>query len=164
LTSQPASLAVSSGGVGGFTSGAFGTGDLSFQWFFNDQPVAGATNASLALIDIRISQAGAYYLRVTNLLGSVTSTLALLTVEGDSGLTLRTIEIPTVRSAHLIVRFTTRDGQTAAQITGIRIEGSSDLRSWTEVPAVINVVDGRYQVSLNDPSVLPHRFYRVLYP
>lgn len=166
LTAQPASLAVASGGLGGFTCGATGTGDLEFQWFFNDQPVAGATNASLALVNIQTSQAGAYHLRVTNLLGSATSTVALLTVDGNSGAGLRTIEMPTAQAGQLTVRFTTRDGSaaTTAQIAGLRVEGSSDLAVWSAVPAFITVVGDRFQITLNDPAVLSYRFYRVVYP
>ena len=166
ITSPPASLSVNSGAFGGFTGAATGTANLEYQWFFNNQPIAGATSPSLALANIQTGQAGSYFLQVSNLLGAVSSTVAMLTVDGNAGTAVRTMELPAVQSGTLTVRFGTTDGQTATvgQIAGIRVQASSDLTNWTDIPAAITIVAGRFQISLNDPSVLPYRFYRVIYP
>ena len=54
---------------------------LHLQWFFNrTKAVGGATNASLELTNIQVSQSGRYTVVVTNLFGSVTSSPAQLDV------------------------------------------------------------------------------------
>jgi len=54
---------------------------LSHQWFFNwTNALSGRTNSSLDLPDIQPSQAGAYTVVVTNVLGAVTSNPALVGV------------------------------------------------------------------------------------
>ena len=60
---------------------AAGTLPLSYQWFFNQtNALLGATNTSLTLPDVQPSDAGGYSVVVTNSAGSVTSTVATLTV------------------------------------------------------------------------------------
>lgn len=168
LTSQPASLSVNSGASGGFTAAATGSGAVGYQWFFNDLPIAGANAATLAFSGIQPGQAGFYHVRATNLLGSATSAVALLTVDGNTGTAnaVRTLQLPVVQAGTLTVRFSTRDGSpaTAALLAGLRVQGSSDLIGWADIPVVVAVVNDRFQLSVNDPSVLPYRFYRVIYP
>jgi Bacterial Ig-like domain (group 3)/Immunoglobulin domain len=50
------------------------------QWFFNGTPLQGATNATLALPNVTVANAGNYDVRVTNAAGSVTSSPATLTI------------------------------------------------------------------------------------
>jgi uncharacterized repeat protein (TIGR03803 family) len=52
-----------------------------YQWFFNGTAIDGATNYSLQLDNVQGSQAGGYYVVVTNNYGSVTSLVATLTVQ-----------------------------------------------------------------------------------
>lgn len=63
---------------------AFGSEPLSYQWFFTNAPLAGATSATLALPLITTNQAGTYFVVVSNFVGSVTSQWAVLTVLPDS--------------------------------------------------------------------------------
>ena len=53
--------------------GAWGSGTLSYQWFFNGQPLPGATNSTLPLGAIQFTNAGQYSVVVSNNLGSVTN-------------------------------------------------------------------------------------------
>jgi uncharacterized delta-60 repeat protein len=59
---------------------ASGTLPLSYQWLFNSSPIPGATNASLSLRNVQLSNAGAYTVVVSNAAGSITSTAAAFTV------------------------------------------------------------------------------------
>jgi hypothetical protein len=52
-----------------------------FQWFYNDQAIAGATNINLSLGAVSIQQAGQYYLVASNALGVATSQVATLIVD-----------------------------------------------------------------------------------
>lgn len=63
-----------------FTTTASGASPLRYQWSFNSQPVADATNASLTLTNLVLAQQGYYRVAVTNASGSVTSAPALLDV------------------------------------------------------------------------------------
>jgi alpha-tubulin suppressor-like RCC1 family protein len=52
---------------------AISTTPLSYQWFFNGDALAGATNSSLVLTNIQFDQAGSYSVVVSNIFGSATN-------------------------------------------------------------------------------------------
>ncbi len=79
ITSQPTSRSVAVGGSSTFSVTASGSG-LAYQWRHSASNVSGATNSSLALTSISLSDAGSYDVIVTNAYGSVTSVVATLTV------------------------------------------------------------------------------------
>jgi len=66
-------------GTTSFVASASGPG-LRYQWRFNDTFLPGATNATLLLTNIQLSQAGSYSVVVYNAAGSVVSSGAQLTV------------------------------------------------------------------------------------
>lgn len=55
-------------------------GGLSYQWFFEGEPLANATSATLTLASIVPAQAGTYTVEVSNPQGATTSQPAMLTV------------------------------------------------------------------------------------
>jgi hypothetical protein len=77
---QPTNQAVVVGGMAGFSVTASGAQPLGYQWSFNGTNLAGATNATLTLENVQLSQAGNYAVLVTNLYGSAVSSNAVLTV------------------------------------------------------------------------------------
>ena len=86
ITSQPVSQTVVAGGSVSFSVTASGTAPLSYQWSWNaSNTLAGATNATLLLTNVQVSQAGNYAVLVSNSAGSVISSNALLTVITNSG-------------------------------------------------------------------------------
>ena len=54
--------------------GAWGSGSLAYQWYFNGTAIAGATNTTLPLGGIQFTNAGQYSVVVSSSLGSVTNT------------------------------------------------------------------------------------------
>ena len=80
ITSQPASVTNECTSTATFTVTASGTTPLSYQWYFNGGLVSNATSTSLAVANVHAAQQGSYTVVVTNSAGSVTSTLAVLTV------------------------------------------------------------------------------------
>ncbi|MDD5139086.1 MAG: FG-GAP-like repeat-containing protein [Verrucomicrobiales bacterium] len=80
ITSQPANLLVTVGDNATFSITAMGTDPLNYQWNFKGLPIDGATNASLTLSNVQVSDAGTYFVTVTNLYGSGTSSNAVLKV------------------------------------------------------------------------------------
>lgn len=63
-----------------FSVSASGANPLAYQWFFNSNVLAGATNTTLPLANLQTNQAGSYFVVVTNGFGGVTSSIATLTV------------------------------------------------------------------------------------
>ena len=61
-----------------FLSGS--PGGLSFQWQFNGTNIAGATNETLTLTNVQFANVGVYSVTVSNLVGVVTSSNAMLVV------------------------------------------------------------------------------------
>jgi len=80
ITAQPASITVGFLDPATFTVGAIGSRPLSYQWRRAGSPISGATGATLTIPGARDSDAGAYDVIVSNDSGSVTSTVAALTV------------------------------------------------------------------------------------
>jgi uncharacterized repeat protein (TIGR01451 family) len=80
ILAQPTDQTVIVGGTATFTVVADGTPPLSCQWNFNGTNIVGATNATLALANVQLNQAGNYAVLVTNLFGSILSSNAVLTV------------------------------------------------------------------------------------
>lgn len=61
-----------------FSMSAVGTGQLNYQWNFNNQILPGATNAVLNLMNAAASQAGTYFVTVTDNIGTTNSNAANL--------------------------------------------------------------------------------------
>lgn len=76
----PQHVTVTTQGTVSFDVVANGSAPLSYQWYFNGNPIEGQTEATLELIDVQPAQAGAYSVSVSNDSGSATSTSATLTV------------------------------------------------------------------------------------
>jgi len=80
IVTQPQSLLASNGAAANLSVTASGTGPLGYQWYQNNVPVTGGTNAGLTLPAVSAAQAGNYYCIITNNYGTVKSIQAALTV------------------------------------------------------------------------------------
>ena len=80
ITAQPQGQTVTAGSDVTFVVTAGGTPPLSYQWQFNTTNIAGATGSSLTLTNVQPGQMGNYLVIVSNALGMVTSSNAVLTV------------------------------------------------------------------------------------
>ena len=81
ILTQPANQTAIQGSNATFNVTADGIAPLSYQWWFNGTTqLAGATNTSLTLTSVQPTNAGNYSVVVTNNYGSVTSSIATLTV------------------------------------------------------------------------------------
>jgi len=102
ITQMPQSTNVNAGAAVRFSCAATGDDPLSFQWFFNNLPIAGATSATLVLTNVQPFQAGQYSVQVTNQAGSITSFPASLGVAGQGTLPVITPRISVARSGDAI--------------------------------------------------------------
>lgn len=73
IIQQPTDQIVALGGEARFTVVASGAEPLSYQWTFNDLPVAGATQSSLRITNTPPESAGSYAVVVTDSTGSRTN-------------------------------------------------------------------------------------------
>jgi hypothetical protein len=79
ITVQPNHRFVGVGSNATFSVTASGSPPLSYQWRFSNANIPGATTTSLLLTNVQGSNAGAYYVVVSNSLGFALSSNALLT-------------------------------------------------------------------------------------
>jgi uncharacterized repeat protein (TIGR01451 family) len=80
ITAQPTNQVTGVGGSANFYVTASGTAPVSYQWTFGGTPVTGATTTTLGLVNVQANQAGNYAVVVANSAGSLTSSVATLTV------------------------------------------------------------------------------------
>ena len=78
---QPESLTLSSGATAQFMVAAIGIAPLKYQWFKNLIPISGATNATLTLTNIQITDAGSYFVSVYNQYPFVLSSTVQLAIK-----------------------------------------------------------------------------------
>ncbi len=76
----PSDLLVATGDPVSFSLSATGSGSLTYQWFFEDQAIVGATGPDLVLAAARRSDAGRYQVVVRNAAGPVAGPEARLQV------------------------------------------------------------------------------------
>lgn len=89
ILQQPANVSAIVGDPVTFTVLAAGKSPLTYQWLKNGLPISGATSPTFTLLNVQLSQAGRYSVKVTNPLGFVVSTEAILTVSpGPTRLTI----------------------------------------------------------------------------
>ncbi len=77
---QPRSVTVYLGKAASFSSHALGSLPVYYQWQFNGSPIADATDNTLALAAVKLADEGDYTLVATNVSGSVTSSVAKLSL------------------------------------------------------------------------------------
>jgi len=80
LTGEPQSETNTVGSTASFSATATACTPLSYQWLFDNAILTGQTNATLTLAGVNLPAAGGYSVQVTSAGGSVTSSVAVLTV------------------------------------------------------------------------------------
>jgi hypothetical protein len=94
ILSNPMSVTASPGGIASFNIVATGDprgGNMSYQWIFGGNNIPAATNGALVLTNLTSTQAGSYFIVVSNWAGSSTSSpavLSLLSLNMYAGLTI----------------------------------------------------------------------------
>jgi hypothetical protein len=152
LIAQPQGRTVNQGATWTANATAGGTAPLAWQWQWNGNTLADATNSALTLTNIQTAQAGTYTVVVTNLAGTATSSNALLAV-----VPLRIDSVPAAPGSPVQLLVTGAPGP------GYRIEVSDDLTHWTVLTTFTNLT-GVAEFTDATPTNLPRRFYRAAAP
>ena len=82
VVSEPASQVAVQGSNASFSVSATGTLPLNYQWRLDGNDIPGAITDAYSLIDAQLTNAGGYSVVIGNVAGSVTSSVATLTVIG----------------------------------------------------------------------------------
>ena len=180
ITSQPASTTVAFGGRTALTVAATGSAPLGFQWHRGPAPLPGETAATLAFANAQPSQAGAYYVVVSDANGSVTSALASVTVTLPADGSKPTVTVtapsalpPTVTSNRFQMSGTARDNLALSNVVVVPDAGSPVVATGTTLwTAQVELVPGTniFHIQANDysgnssPSLQRSIFYQVQQP
>ena len=106
VTAQPQNVVANPGSNATFIVSAIGTAPLNYQWFFDGAAISNATNTSYTRTNVQPPNLGNYFVVITNLAGSVTSSGALLTLgfadDFDNYVAPSTVIAPTTTNGYKI--------------------------------------------------------------
>jgi autotransporter-associated beta strand protein len=164
ITSQPTDETVGATQPAGFTVGATGVPDPTYQWVKDGSNLVGQISAMLTIPSASGLDIGTYSVLVSNVVGGVTSSNAVLTV--NPPVTPSTIASPSVDNSGN-VQFTINGAPGSAGF-GYRVWASTNL-ALTPIPStwtlLTNGVFDTGPVVFTDPaSGLPQRFYIITVP
>ena len=86
ITAEPQDRTVICGESASFDVTAESANPLSYQWQFEGMPIPGATSTNLTLTNVTVAMGGGYSVEVMDQCGSVTSRVAILTVDVEAPL------------------------------------------------------------------------------
>ena len=150
LAAQPENEFVLAGQATNFTVSASGVPVVSYQWSFDGTNISGATNALLLLTDIQVTNAGDYAVEVSNVLGSVISSNALLSVYTSAVPVLNALSFSPLSGAEFEV-----SGVPGFNYT---VQASTNLVDWTPL-----MTSNSPFIFADTNANLPQRFYRSVY-
>jgi uncharacterized repeat protein (TIGR01451 family) len=122
IVSQPVGQKVTVGQSAGFSVTVGGRGPFTYQWMFNTVSILGATNAALTLNNVQLSQTGNYTVVVSNAVGSVLSSNAVLAVNSAPVALPQTVTLP-------------EDGSTVITLQGTDVDNDALTATITTLPA-----------------------------
>ena len=152
ITNQPASQTATVGQSRSFSVGVSGTAPLRYQWRINGTALTGATNATLTLGNVQTTNGGSYTAVVTNLVGSVTSAVATLTVYAPPAITMQPMS-QTLTQGQNASLFVAASGSAPLsyqwQFSGTNLAGATDA---TLVLTNVQLVQaGKYVAIVTNP-------------
>ena len=128
----PSPVVVTQGGNASFCVTATGTAPLSYQWRFNGVNIAGATATCYSRNNVQTNDAGTYSVVVTNIAGSVSSSVVLAVV---------CTNLPPAQPGHFDSICRRADGAVQFSMSGTPgssyiVEWTSDLVGWSNLCTV----------------------------
>lgn len=161
ITQQPASQTVLAGGSVTFTTAASGTPTPTLQWRRDGQVIAGATNATLTVANVRATDAGVYSVVATNPGGSQLSAAATLTVavpNANARLSNLSVRTNLAANATLIVGVAVADGSRDVLFRGVGPTLAAFQVPGTLADPRLEIYSGQTKVNENDnwaPALAP---------
>ena len=166
MTVQPTNLAFCAGLPATLVAAADGENPLSYQWYFNGStPIAGGTNATLSFTFAAVN-VGNYTVVVTNGVGSITSSVAAVSISGTG--TIASAVANQTNCPGSSATFTTTATGTGISYTwrkgGSVVQGPNLNNSYT-IPSVSAGDAGQYSVTVvGDCNTVSNSFVFVVAP
>jgi len=153
IVQPPKSLVALAGQNITFSATATGSG-LGYQWFFNNVGLSAVSVPALSLINLSATNTGNYFIVVTNSVGTVTSSVATLTVVNPPVLKIGSIPPSTVQL-------------TANTITNLTyvVQSATNLVNpfWVSILTNNTGLNGLISFQTNTMAALS-QFYRLYFP
>lgn len=151
LSSQPDGQTLLAGTSATFSVQAAGSTPLRYQWLRDGSPISGATNAVYTIATAQVSDAGNYSVIVTNALGTVTSSNAVLAVYAAPQIFAQPLS-QTVPAGQNVVLSVAATGSPAPEYrwryNGVSIAGATN--SVLSLPSVAFGQSGTYSVLVSN--------------
>jgi hypothetical protein len=155
ITLQPTNVTANPGDNVSFVAQAIGSIPLTYQWRFHNTNLPGATRTNLALTNVQPANAGPYFVVITNLGGSITSSIVMLTLRGQEV----ALEIDRdTGSPSVILRFE------AAADTSYSLERRDSLAVGSWEPLQTIAAGPSRQIAITNATGGTSRFYRLRTP
>jgi hypothetical protein len=141
IITQPTDQTVVVGSNVTFTVVAGGLGSLNYQWYFNDSAISGATATNYTITGVVATNAGNYTVVIADFYGSVTSSVAVLTLFPPL-----TIALNTSDPAGVVVGW-----PAAATAAGFVLQTNDDLltTNWGDYTGSVEGIVGTNQMTIN---------------
>jgi uncharacterized lipoprotein YddW (UPF0748 family) len=150
ILAQPQSQTVDEGTNVTFSVIAAGTEPLTYQWRFNETNIAGANDPDHTLLNAQPGNAGSYSVIVSNHLGFVISSNAVLTI--NPGAVIQFDSIVVLPDGIIQLRGSAVAGNYA-------IDSATNLGAWTEL-STFSVTNGGFE-AIDPATNQVQRFYRA---
>jgi hypothetical protein len=152
IITQPTNQIAGNGGSATFIAAATGIPDPAYQWQCTGTNLPGAISATLSLANVSAGNAGGYSVIVTNNSGSVTSSIATLTIiQGYDQLSAAN----TGGSTNVLTFLGTPKANYALDLA------TNLLPPITWLPQVTNPADNNGSLIITNLSILPQAYYRI---
>lgn len=165
IASEPASRSNSFGATVTFTVSATGSAPLRYQWqrdgtnLLNAPGLSGANSSTLTLANVQADAAAGYAVVITNAFGSITSSLATLTLVAPSSMMVGSAS---ATNGTLTFSFTNTPGASFTVLTTTNL--GSPLSNWTPAGEVTEILPGQFLFTDSEAAANHQRFYRVRSP
>ena len=165
INPQPGSRTNSVGTTVNLAIKATGSAKLRYQWqrsetnLFNGGNVSGVNSNTLTLVNVQPEDAGSYRVIVTNAFGSVTSSVAVLTVALPSPIALSSA---TMSNGVFRFSFTNTPGANFTVLSTTNV--SLPLSNWTALGSLAEISPGQFQFTHSKATTNQQRFYCVRAP
>lgn len=138
ITAQPASQTIAVGGAASFSVTATGSDTLTYQWYKDSSAISRATASTYAISSVAASDAGSYFVTVSNGGGTSTSSAATLTVSSTSTASCDTTYVDSVLSAVSTLESALGTSLTSATLYDSSSYSTSQLNvyktNWSNLP------------------------------
>lgn len=159
ITTQPTNQTVLAGNNVFFNVAGNGSPAI-YQWYFNGTPLTNTTSLNLLLATVARTNAGIYFLVISNGAGTAVSSNALLTVR----VPMELFSPQFLADGSLQLASVYADGWplTFADLPRFNVQASSNLVDWANLNNALTVSNGMLVFNSNPTNNQPKHFFRVL--